>query len=251
MKERPILFNGPMVRAILAGRKTQTRRVVKPQPPHKTVNGTPYTGFQVTTLPIRMGYDLTAYCDNPHYIGECPYGQPGDRLWVRETWRPLYVQGGTGMYEGTTYWAIEYRANKRELRHLKCIRAMSGLFYVPEAGASRAMHGAGWWPDAETRWRPSIHMPRWASRITLEVVSVRVERVQDISEADAVAEGVKELGSHNPPQYSPGYVSAAGWEDSRKSFAALWDSINGKRPGCGWDDNPFVWCVEFKREDDR
>lgn len=175
MKERPILFSGEMVRAILDGRKTQTRRVIKPQ-------GEPYTIEDVDVL-------------------KCPYGIPGDRLWVRETFADL-----RGMGFGHK-WA--YRADTPEGSESDRIRIGYGV-----------------------RWKPSIHMPRWASRITLEITDIRVERVQDITYIDAKAEGV---------EYEKGYT------DPREAFATLWNSINAKRD-YGWAMNPWVWIIEFKGE---
>lgn len=190
MKERPILFSGAMVRALLAGTKTQTRRVMRDQPCELLdfnrgalsirVRGSVYQAFSPKFPPVR-----------------CPYGLPGDRLWVRETWA------------------------KPDMR---------------SAGFPPYVYAAEW-PDADRpkhRWRPSIHMPRAASRITLEVTGVRVERLQDISEADAAAEGIQEV------------VDAGVNHDGtpRDAYRALWASING--PG-SWDANPWVWVVEFKR----
>jgi hypothetical protein len=189
MKERPILFSGPMVRALLDGSKTQTRRIAKE--------------FAGRT-------DLDAILRRfPHQNG-CPYGKPGDRLWVREAWshdartleecRAAYedaLAGGT--FAGGTYGPY-YRATET----------------APET----------------LRWRPSIHMPRWASRILLEIVSVRVERLQDISEADAIAEGCKN-SLHLP-----------GGRFANENFAHLWWSINGDG---AWEVNPWVWVVEFRR----
>ncbi len=190
MKERPILFSGEMVRAILEGRKTQTRRIVKPEP-------LPYT---------EVWHPREQVCRHTDYwfarvAARCKYGVPGDRLWVRETW-------GDG------------EQNNCE----------PGVYY-------RATDPA--WDEEETgfRWKPSIHMPRWASRITLEVTGVRVERLQDISEADARDEGAgllledREYWDGDPDQY-------------RKCFRVLWESING--PG-SWAENPWVWVIEFKR----
>ena len=180
MTDRPILFSAPMVRAILAGTKTQTRRVVKPA--HK------------------------AWMDQPvtHQLGEwdkrpLPYGKPGDRLWVRETWQA--VSGNDRARHIMTHprpdrgW-LEYAATPRD-------------------------------DEPAYKWRPSIHMPRWASRITLEVTGVRVERLQDISEADAISEGTP--------------FPCGGWVGG---YQKLWESIHG--PG-SWDLNPWVWVVEFKR----
>ena len=200
MKERPILFSAPMVRAILDGSKTQTRRIVKPK----------WTIYPAADP--RMTKWLPA----------CPYGQPGDRLWVRETW------------QGPLLDSEEHEAQFRE--------DGPDAFNKPGFCAYRATDTL----DAvdsdgnDLGWRPSIHMPRWASRILLEVTGVRVERLNDISKADAIAEGA-------PPSHpSIDRVSAEyGHADfSRSWYAQLWDQING--PG-SWDANPWVWVVEFKR----
>lgn len=180
MKERPILFSAPMVRAIVAGTKTQTRRIVKP-------------GVLEDGWPIAYAAE------------RCPYGAPGDRLWVRETWAKAGEVGDD----------IEYRADN---------------------------------PDPlGARWRPSIHMPRWASRLLLEVTAVRVERLQDISEDDACAEGVQELDGtlDELALYARAKKMGECATDSRVWFAELWDSINGTR--APWASNPFVWVVSFKR----
>lgn len=174
MKERPILMSAPMVRAILAGRKTQTRRIMK-----MAKRGTGGPPFQI---------DGKTVCS--------PYGVPGDRLWVRESWRPRQAS------------TVYYRADSYDYHHDE-IRA-GGT--VPQ-------------------WRPSIHMPRWASRITLEVVAVRVERLQEITYLESVAEGV---------------IYDRGFEDPRDNYRSLWNVINAKR-GRGWDENPWVWVIEFRR----
>ena len=179
-KEHPILFSAPMVRALLNGSKTQTRRVVKPTPEWIGQSG-------VLSYRGRVGL--------PHALS--PYGQPGDRLWVRETWMDL--RGVEGALGGAMY------------------RATFGN--APEGG----------------KWRPSIHMPRWASRITLEITSVRVERLQDISEADALEEGIT---YNDLPNNGLAPRRARTW------YCSLWEQING--PG-SWDANPWVWVIEFKR----
>jgi hypothetical protein len=177
MKARPILFNTAMVRAILDGRKTQTRLVVK-HVPHK---------------------------DSPYHTADgiaarCPYGRPGDLLWVRETW------------------------------------STNGMQTVYRAGHSALTEGIN---DACLKWRPSIHMPRWASRITLRVASVRIERVMEISDRDALAEGVSLRAVE---------AAAGGWKfPATIVFAGLWDSINERR-GYGWASNPWVWVIEFALE---
>jgi hypothetical protein len=206
MKERPILFSAPMVRAILAGTKTQTRRVMPHQPQEILPGYAPKVYWPARDRHMTHGDpDGAAYLqferpgdyDGAHVMRggfgfRCRYGQPGDRLWVREAWRP--VHGG-----------------------------------YPDQGAR---YRADFDRD-QTVWRPSIHMPRWASRTTLEVTGVRVERLQDISEADAVAEGAAWAACGAPQEGS-----------HKAGFAQLWESING--PG-SWDANPWVWVVEFKR----
>lgn len=205
-KERPILFSGEMVRQILAGQKTQTRRVMRPQP----VYPPKYAGAH------KWVWD---YGEKP-----CPYGKPGDLLWVRETWRP----------------AASIDANF----DAKIAYGRDHIYYR----ADQDGYGA-------TKWRPSIFMPRWASRITLRITGVRVEQVQDISEEDAIAEGIE----HNwvgdepcPLEYADEWRNYAGdAEDfpcysAIDSFRSLWDSINGQRQGCSWENNPWVWCIEFE-----
>lgn len=203
MKERPVIFNSEMVRAILDGRKTQTRRVMKVQPKQHD----------------HKNYDAPWACESPdyyntheadwacRYCGEgigmdgqsvyrCPFGQVGDRLWVRETWA---------------------RYNIEQDAHDMAYRATT-----PDD-----------WPK-EGRWRPSIHMPRWASRILLEITAARVERLNDISDGDAISEGCR-------------------IEDMKSGdcvadvFARLWASIYGEE---SWSANPWVWVIEFRRVGD-
>ena len=183
VKERPILFSGEMVRAILDGRKTQTRRVVKPQP--------------------MVDLEMTGWQDD--YV--CPYGAPGERLWVRETWQ-------------------------HESPH--CDDHACGN---PDHAWFKATEVA---PDTFPSWRPSIHMPRWASRLLLEVTEVRVERLRDCTEVDCQAEGC--LGGHDAIR---GYAFSA---TPREHFRHVWNSINGKKHP--WESNPWVWVVGFKRMQD-
>lgn len=201
MKERPILFSAPMVRALLAGTKTQTRRVVKPQPPADWDRNcwyrAPVWGWTRNEVPSAEWHKV-----------RCPYGQPGDRLWVREAF----------MHEPADY----------------CWEASVSIPCRPAETVYRADH------DGDTRgagWKPSIHMPRALSRITLEVTAVRVDRLQDISDAHAVAEGVS---PRQPAAASGIYITG----QYRLGFRDLWESING--PG-SWDANPWVWVVEFQR----
>ncbi|HHN8585155.1 ASCH domain-containing protein [Klebsiella quasipneumoniae] len=212
MKERGMIFNAEMVRALLDGRKTQTRRIIK----DCTVGRDPISKF------IKIGKKFIGCYpeDVPELIRECcPYGVPGDRIWVRETW----AEAGASAPDLKLY-----RANYPE--HVPSIYEN-----VP--------------PTEEIRWTPSIHMPRTASRILLEITGVRVERLNAISEEDAQAEGVgtavwfaakgipesewKSLGEHGAMQAS--YINR---------FATLWESIYGEE---SWKANPWVWVIEFKR----
>jgi hypothetical protein len=192
MKEHPILFSDTMVRAILAGSKTQTRRIVKPQP----------LWVYDDTIPVK-----TQDAD-PKGAIRCPYGVPGDRLWVRETWQALTEPNPSHLIAEKPQPGddIRYRATEPET----------------------------WIPALP--WRPSIHMPRWACRLVLEITDVRVERLQDISRQDALAEGI----DMSAPQV------ASLVEEYRPviAFAGLWESINAKR--APWKSNPWVWVIEFE-----
>lgn len=185
MTDRPILFSGPMVRALLDSRKTQTRRVLKPQPrtaPIRQIDGQWTDGVQIGDV-----QPLTV----PNAVG--------DRLWVRET------------------HGVEVRLDRPKGQKVK-YRATNGLALPPDSG-----------------WKPSIHMPRWASRLTLVVTEVRVERLQDISEDDAKSEGVGSIESHMPGAESVTHI---------QSFQNLWDGLNAQR-GFGWDANPWVAAYTF------
>jgi hypothetical protein len=236
VKERPILFSGAMVRAILEGRKTQTRRIIKPQPDflqfYNWKGRTIYDGearqWCWMGMVLENIWDFIA--NRQPMIERCPYGQPGDRLWVRETWGRDYVQQCCGY--GSPIVEVDGSVSGQE-----CCGNPQQL----EAMAYRADGGD---VPAEGKWRPSIHMPRRASRILLEIVSVRVERLQDISHSDAVAEGVETSDK-------PGYTWSVPYSDGRfhtttapKAFAWLCGDINGDE---SWDANPWVWVVEFKR----
>jgi len=210
MKERPILFSAPMVRALLAGTKTQTRRVVKMKPHHQIEerdDGTPWPWM----------HDGERNADS--WLA-CPYGQPGDRLWVRETWQGPLLQE----------FEIDADPDWHYASHLHQYQNPEHCEYAADGGPKPEYTDA----DDVMRqgWRPSIHMPRWASRITLEVTGVRVERLQGISEADAIAEGVRN-SLHLP-----------GGRFARENFEHLWWTINGDG---SWESNPWVWVIEFKR----
>ncbi len=205
VKERPILFSGEMVRAILDGKKTQTRRVVKPQPSADCI----LVEFQVdSTKPWWITSD-PGHKSVYEYIS--PYGLPGDRLWVRETWDVRFL-------EGVLEKQLCFRA---DMTSIKCPENFKG--------------------ELNYNWRPSIFMPRWASRILLEIVNIRVERLQDITESDAEKEGMT-VKKVNIPQ--PGFKVGDPLESYRDVFKFLWNSINGKYP---WESNPWVWVIEFKK----
>ncbi|MEG9670896.1 hypothetical protein V6X57_15815 [Serratia bockelmannii] len=185
MKERPVIFNGEMVRAILDGRKTQTRRVI--------ANVSPDNCIPLHKPTKTKDGVYTHVMDAPGH-GLCPFGQVGDRLWVRETWTPESIDAEDGSY------SPDYRATAN----------------------GQPLDG---------RWTPSIHMPRWASRTTLEITAVRVERLNDISDGDAIREG----------------CSAADMKSGdcvADVFARLWLSIYGEE---SWRANPWVWVIEFRR----
>jgi hypothetical protein len=238
MKERPILFSAPMVRALLAGTKTQTRRV---------------SGLDVINAePDRFEFlGLTSGPGEPHYafhdkrsgaqtLVRCRSGKPGDRLWVREAFCPICPQDPS--YNGGRPIAYDYRAT---YTHGDRLGDVLGI---------------------KKRWTPSIHMPRWASRITLGITGVRVERLQAISEKDAAAEGCERLDSE---RYEPDWslcptcggtrlytafnpatggalpdTDCAKCDTYAKRFRHLWERIKGAE---SWAANPYVWVVEFKR----
>lgn len=226
MKERPILFSGPMVRALLDGRKTQTRRVMKLVPPadaHEVFfwsgEDLRRAGWSNVSEPglwaRRNGRD--GYVQ---HVGRCPYGTPGDRLWVREAWRADGQVDAERPADLSRGEPVLYEADQ-SVRTFGC-----------------SMIGVG-------KLRPGIHMPRWASRLTLEITDVRVERLQDISEADAEAEGVREPSIGPIHLYSP---NGSGEIDRAKAPALflwemLWKSINGSD---SWDANPWVWALTFR-----
>lgn len=218
MKERPILFSAPMVRAILAGTKTQTRRAAK--------------GRALEWL--APGMFTPAFVADPAN-DMCPYGQPGDRLWVREAFAHWTTRE---LFSGRPMEVTSYRAGRFMLR-------------LPE-GAPPSLPFEQWerfWDDdlkpEDVRWRPSIHMPRALSRILLEITDVRVQRLQDISGSDARAEGVERIHCYGPdcPDGEDG-CNARGCYGARERFHELWDSINGAG---AWDANPWVWAVSFNR----
>ncbi|ASM31540.1 TPA: hypothetical protein ACKQDC_001373 [Serratia marcescens] len=215
MKERPVIFNGEMVRAILDGRKTQTRRAISDRHLH-LIDVASQVG---ECYPLESGIDHAN--SQSYYREHCPFGRVGDRLWVRETWADVNHDG---------HPAIAYRAD-------------DGLRFIGEDDGEEEDPNlekywfAQWYADlisgAEGNWRPSIHMPRWASRITLEITAVRVERLNDIGVDDAKAEGVK-------AGVCPGHEHMM----HQVAFSELWQSIYGEE---SWRANPWVWVIEFRR----
>jgi hypothetical protein len=204
-KDRPILFSSPMVLAILEGRKTQTRRIIKP-PPGEHPN------------------------DDGHVLYQCPYGHPGDRLWVRETWTAEKIGKEV---------LVAYRAS---------CRGDEFDFVQKDGSVSRAV---------VKRWKPSIFMPREVSRITLEITDVRVQRLQELTEEDAKAEGARfwpEIPDPNPYKQGARWSVASEAPEStdhclgtaRFAFGNLWNKLNEKR-GYGWETNPWVWAITFRK----
>ncbi len=232
-KTRPILFTGAMVRALLAGTKTQTRRLVKPQPvPAKDAFWERMVGQLYDTDWVwHRSPGCSTISNSPTgpdgYAREfCPYGVPGDRLWVRETWAPeapgLLSDGLTGRFM--------YRADASDFTD----------------------------PPKDGRWRPSIHMPREVSRLTLEITGVRVQRLHDITNADARAEGLSVASKDNgttwkygiadrdglPGNDDDGWHWASWFTNPIHAYAALWETINGVG---SWDANPWLWAINFRR----
>ena len=223
IKERPILFSAPMVRAILEGRKTVTRRAIKVQP-HIDASGNFCVGSS------NYGQDGYGKPVTKHFVnGCCPYGKPSDRLWVRETFAIESNRWADDPYspphkDGRP--TQRYEDNKWDQPHYKATDAEPEL----------------WYDDRDSpgcRWKPSIHMPRWACRILLEITDVRVERLQDITYEQAAAEGV-----HRGPlrEWCASDEGGACHKYPVSAFRDLWQSVGGS-----WDANPWVWVVEFKR----
>ena len=214
IRERPILFNGAMVRAILDGRKTVTRRQINPQFPSSVNEVLPYATYRGAWMPRDPESPDDAWEEQ---VRVCPYGKPGDRLWVRETWQ---------LHEKfTDNCVVVYKANERnswtEFHRRFPVDVARG---VPEK------------PFQTHGFRPSIHMPRWACRLLLEVTDVRVERLQEITEDQAEAEGVRTC-EHDLDPVGNGYSAT-------ELFSILWSSLYGVG---NYNDNPWVWVVEFKR----
>ncbi|BEM02898.1 hypothetical protein SM14VA4_04700 [Serratia marcescens] len=242
MKERPVIFNGEMVRAILDGRKTQTRRVMKVQPES--------SGFGLRFITESLNNRDTGkyFWSQSDACGinrprskpfACPFGQVGDRLWVRETWG--VVSHDFDENERIIDWVPD--------RPATAIHEMPFGNGYYSGHAIYAADGEFTWGDDDGHgerscWKPSIHMPREACRILLEITAVRVERLNDISEEDAKAEGVKPAGDMLP-DYPDTFLTPKGdFATAKVAFQRLWQSIYGEE---GWAANPWVWVIEFRR----
>lgn len=225
MKERPVIFNGEMVRAILDGRKTQTRRVMKHQPKqhdHKNYDTAPWSDAPPAYYNVNSADWACKYCGegigfDGRSVYRCPFGRVGDRLWVREAYQgPLF-----NFDQMETYLEDTSKFERPEFCE-----------YRADGGKTPEYYDAD--DNLRYGWKPSIHMPRWASRITLEITAVRVERLQDTSEEDAKSEGVA------PSQHIITPPEAL----YRVGFLKLWQSIYGEE---SWGANPWVWVIEFRR----
>jgi len=232
MKERGMIFNAEMVRAVMEGRKVQTRRIMKVQP-----ESNQYGLLRITDSTKRADIGKYHWAESNatgthtrSALFSCPFGAVGDRLWVRETWSDVNFEGVP---------AVAYRAD-------------GGVRPVAEDDGDESdpklekYWFANWYSDliggVEGNWRPSIHMPRWASRITLEITGIRVERLKFISDKDAQAEGVQQLRGGFWRHYNPGWTQHQ--LSARGSFLTLWESIYGEE---SWQVNPWVWVIEFRR----
>lgn len=248
MTERPLLLRGPQVRAFREGGQTQDRRPMVPQP-GKYVGSTfepaepkGNISFEHHWTPLDFERDSEnkdewwCFADGWAAVKNwrCPFGKPGDRLWVRETWRVAEIA----------------KCSQQELMvtvQYADLGIMPKVKYVTLPEDDRILAKI-----KNAKWRPSIHMPRWASRLTLEIERVRVERVQSISEDDAIAEAVEKnwIGQDCPPEYENEWRNYLGTEDdlpcfsAKQSFATLWDSIYAKT--YPWSSNPWVWVMDLK-----
>ena len=251
VREKPILFSGSMVCGIIEDRKGQTRRTRGLDRINAAPDDWQLEGLVTRTVPSDAAKRGTWCFAHRHgeqelaYI-RCPYGRPGDRLWVRETWAAEFNWPDERGDEVRSW--EEMPAAFRGLKSLDRVYfAADQTVYAPTADRAALTDGpvgdADSFPE-KLRFRPSIFMPRWASRITLEITEVRVERVQEITNDDARSEGVPECDT---PGHDDCFYGASG-QAYQCGFQVLWDSINASR-GYGWDANPYVWAITFKRLD--
>ena len=218
VKERPIVYSGPMVRALLAGRKTQTRRTrglkaINEDPDNWQFNG--FWGAEVKGQPVPLAHFINK--DGNEKLIKCPYGVAGDWLWVRETFVELWK------------WD-QSKSNKPEWYDEEGNCKPGTVYYRADNAISEMYDYDG--TVVDVNWRPSIHMPRWASRINHEITRVRVERAHDVSDVDAIAEGVVVSHPVDTPLVAPVH-----------SYRSLWIKINGR---ASWESNPWAWVIGFK-----
>lgn len=252
-RERPILMTGEMVRVTMAGLKYQTRKVIKAETIEVRLEDFDSIIDAIHSFEDRFGPAAQKYL-------RCPYGVPGDLLYVREGWRPWsWHEGEPLVFEykadgaraeiapdlGPDEW-YDYEQWEDRIRESLTDEMVAAGIEPDENGIYE------WEGESPLRWRPSIHMPKWASRLWLRITDVRVERVQDISEEDAIAEGcdaTKEV-DHSTDGKSLGEGFVMGpmtcYHSAVGNFEILWDSINAKR-GYGWDENPYVWALTYER----
>lgn len=211
MKARPILMNTEMAKATWEGRKTQTRRVIKQIPPH-------WKSYGINKFGEYIFYpDDEFELEHTEPLVKCPFGKVGDLLYVRETFFPYATPSLKVVGDNMPIIKEDYK------------NAWDETLYKFAYYKADDMHGCN------TKWKPSIHMPRWASRMTLEITDIRVERLQDISSADAIKEGIF------PTTNS--LTIDCDTPDPRDGFKSLWQSINGAE---SWEQNPFCWVISFK-----
>lgn len=225
VKERPIIMTAHSVQQILAGVKTQTRRVLKPQPGE----GWRHTGelIEIHNMAKENPLDHVmgmGFCNADGDEGyACPHGAPGERLWVKESWHPKSNAGYLNEDDGSI--TVIYSADGARAYFDDCGGVMPDDWTLPAA-------------TKKGRPLTPLFMPRWASRLMLEVTGLRVERLVEISPADVIAEGVECLPEEGTLSWAT---------NCRDRFAMTWNAINGRRKGCAWRDNPWVWIVEFRR----
>lgn len=234
MKERGVIFNSEMVRAILDGRKTQTRRIVKHQR---------HSSQEIKLCDDSFFHWSMIGAEKPLSAINYEYGRVGDRLWVRETYSLLGnedacpIDWNDNIVNDKTEAARIYRASCEQKS------GDYGLWSIPDE--------ADWKPHTEEMkfegsWTPSIHMPRWASRITLEITDVRVERLNNISPRDVVAEGLIKLpATGRYVRFQGAQHFGLAYDNHKDAFADLWDEVS--KPDCNYESNPWVWVIEFKR----
>jgi hypothetical protein len=241
IKERPILMSAPMVRAILEGRKNQTRRIVKSKNNVHGYNSVSLVSKEEYNDEIAPELEGNVVAKKPmalFYRGpindldiECPYGNLGDRLWVRESFKKWCIDGTDTVEDG--WWTVRYRADNNIQEHCATWDCCATDDSPTEVGCEKE-------PDI---WTPSIHMPRWASRILLEITGIRVERLQDISWDDCLSEGILQKQEHDYTVYFDYLKNDYLASNPKESYQSLINKINGPET---WEQNPWVWVVEFR-----